>query len=236
MFYYPFNIGDYISHTQHLTDIEDLAYRRMIDWCYIHEKGLPEASDDVARLIRLRNHVDSVQSVLNEFFKLQEGVWIQERIMEEISKFHEKSEKAKSSAGKRWKGDANAMRMQCDGNAKQETITKKHKTITTYKPAVEFERFWDIYPKHVGKATAEKVWLKSEISIETFVIIEQHLAKAYLTTEKKFIPNPSTYLNQMRWTDDIIEQPIAGKNVTSKPTSNQSFIEHHFDRKWGENL
>ena len=49
MFYYSFNIGDYQSHTSHLSEMEDLAYRRMLDWCYLHEKPLPEEVDEILR-------------------------------------------------------------------------------------------------------------------------------------------------------------------------------------------
>ena len=56
MHYYQFNIGDYASHTQHLDEIEDVAYRRMLDYCYLNEIGLPKSVDEVARLIRMRTH------------------------------------------------------------------------------------------------------------------------------------------------------------------------------------
>jgi len=38
MHYFNFNIGDYASHTRHLSLMEDLAYRRLIDAYYLAEK------------------------------------------------------------------------------------------------------------------------------------------------------------------------------------------------------
>ena len=38
MHFYSFNIGDYASHTRHLTPMEDLAYRRLLDIYYLHEQ------------------------------------------------------------------------------------------------------------------------------------------------------------------------------------------------------
>ncbi|NDH69342.1 MAG: DUF1376 domain-containing protein, partial [Gammaproteobacteria bacterium] len=32
MHYYQFHIGDYKSHTHHLSLLEDLAYRRLLDF------------------------------------------------------------------------------------------------------------------------------------------------------------------------------------------------------------
>jgi len=69
---------------------------------------------------------------------------------------------------------------------------------------ITFDKFWSIYPKKVGKADAEKRWNRAKITDDIFNLIANHLSIAYLTTEKKFIPNPSTYINQQRWNDEVI--------------------------------
>ena len=71
MHFYSFNIGDYISHTQHLTNMEDLAYRRLLDHYYLHERTLNEDVACVARKINMKDNVLEVQTVLEEFFKLE---------------------------------------------------------------------------------------------------------------------------------------------------------------------
>ena len=60
MNYYQFHIGDYSSHTGHLSEIEDLAYRRMLDYCYLNESGLPEDVERIARVIRMPQHCHSI--------------------------------------------------------------------------------------------------------------------------------------------------------------------------------
>ena len=124
MHYYQFNIGDYQSHTAHLTEIEDLAYRRMLDWCYLHEKALPVDPGDVARLIRMRLHSESIASVLREYFECREEGWIHLRVIQEILKVGIKSEKASESAKARWgkAKDANALQPQSDSNATQDPL------------------------------------------------------------------------------------------------------------------
>lgn len=120
MHYYQFNIGDYSSHTAHLEPLEDIAYRRMLDWCYLHERPLPNDIEQISKLIRMRSHTDCIASVLREFFDLTPDGWWKDRIGEEISRANEKSEKAKASAKARWhkeKGDANALQPQSEGNA-----------------------------------------------------------------------------------------------------------------------
>ena len=131
MHYYPFNIGDYMSHTVHLDDIEDLAYRRMIDFCYLNEIGLPQSTEEIARLIRMRSHCASIATVLREFFYQDaDGTWRHVRIEKEIEQYKDKSTKATKAARKRWdNGHADALQTQSECNAKQEPITNKQETV-----------------------------------------------------------------------------------------------------------
>lgn len=72
---------------------------------------------------------------------------------------------------------------------------------------IAFEDFWNHWPKKTDKKNAEKAWSKLKVTDELYQKIVNHCSAAYLSTEKKFIPNPSTYLNQERWNDEIINQP-----------------------------
>jgi uncharacterized protein YdaU (DUF1376 family) len=130
MHYYQFNIGDYQSHTSHLSEIEDLAFRRMLDWCYLHEKPLPLDVDEISRQIRMRTHSESIAIVLREYFERTEVGWINVRAIQEMLKVGEKSEKASASAKARWgKKDANALPTQSDSNATHNTIPKTQDTV-----------------------------------------------------------------------------------------------------------
>lgn len=134
MHYYQFNIGDYQSHTAHLTDIEDLAYRRLLDWYYLHECPIPDDIQEISRQIRMRSHSESIASVLSEFFELTKKGWLSKRVEFEISKVGEKSAKASASAKARWDKakDANALRTQSECNATHNTrhITQDTEHIT----------------------------------------------------------------------------------------------------------
>lgn len=98
MNYYPFHLGDYASHTAHLEPMEDLAYRRMLDAYYLREAPLPCEPAEVARLIRMKNHVADVESVLVEFFQQTTDGWRHERCDAEIARMQERQEKARASA------------------------------------------------------------------------------------------------------------------------------------------
>jgi hypothetical protein len=48
--------------------LEDLAYRRLLDLYYLHERPLNVSVAAVARQIGMREHEDKVKSMLEEFF------------------------------------------------------------------------------------------------------------------------------------------------------------------------
>jgi uncharacterized protein YdaU (DUF1376 family) len=135
MHYYQFNIGDYASHTAHLDPLEDIAYRRMLDYCYLNECGLPEAIESIARVIRMRTHCDCIATVLQEFFfSHDDGTWHHTRVDSEILAYKGKSAKASQSARKRWDNvDANALPTLSEGNANHKPITNNHKPLTIVK-------------------------------------------------------------------------------------------------------
>ena len=138
MHYYQFNIGDYKSHTEHLSEMEDLAYRRLLDWYYLHESPIPLDISETARQIRMRSHTDCITSVLQEYFERTDKGWIHSRADREIAKTDEKSSKAADSAKKRWEKHANAMRTHSECNATHNTrhITQDTGHITQYTSSV----------------------------------------------------------------------------------------------------
>jgi len=133
MHYYQFNIGDYQSHTSHLSETEDLAYRRMLDWCYLHEKPLPVDPEEISRLVRMRTHSESIAIVLQEFFVNQNEGWFSERVNKEIQHYRDKIEKA-SKAGKA------SAQQRFNGRSTDVQPTNNHKPITNNQEPVKKEK------------------------------------------------------------------------------------------------
>lgn len=98
MFYYPHHIGDYRSATAHLSNEEDLAYRRLLDMYYDTEKPIPLDTQRVAR--RIRVGVDVVDLVLSDFFTETEEGWRSARCDKEIAGYHAKAEIARANGKK----------------------------------------------------------------------------------------------------------------------------------------
>jgi uncharacterized protein YdaU (DUF1376 family) len=95
MNYYPFHIGDYISATRHLSWEEDAAFRRLLDLYYLRESPIPADVHEAARLVRMSQHVECVESVLRELFFLTPEGWRNSRCDAEIERMRDKQAKAR---------------------------------------------------------------------------------------------------------------------------------------------
>jgi uncharacterized protein YdaU (DUF1376 family) len=159
MHYFQFNIGDYMSHTNHLSLLEDIAYRRLLDLYYLHERPLNSGIAPVARQIGMREHETEVQTVLEEFFKLTEDGWVNKRadlVIEDYrAKIQQASKAGKASAERRLSKRSTVVATDVQPNIKQETITKKQEPSSAKKPAKKC-------PKDFEVTDDMKTWVKTE--------------------------------------------------------------------------
>ena len=84
MNFYKRHIGDYLKDTAHLSLLEHGVYTRLLDVYYTRESGIPDAQS--ARLIgaRGKEELAALKVVLDEFFELIDGTWVQHRCEREI--------------------------------------------------------------------------------------------------------------------------------------------------------
>jgi uncharacterized protein YdaU (DUF1376 family) len=217
MHYFQWNIKTYRADTTHLSDAEDLAYRRLIEHYYDTESPIDaNALQSLCRRLRLALPV--VESILSEFFQQSEKGWIHTFIDAEIAKFHSKSASAKASADARWmqthsERNAEAKPSQSEGNANQEPITNNHKPrinnktkpisatgVAGYPRA--FLDFWELYPNRKNKKAALKAFLK--IPQSAYPEVKAGLLCAISSADWKkddgeFIPHPARWLNAGGW-------------------------------------
>jgi hypothetical protein len=71
-----------------------------------------------------------------------------------------------------------------------------------------FERFWKAYPNKTGKGAARKSWQRIRPSEDLLkqmldALAAQKLSAKWQTEGGRFIPHPSTWLNQERWEDEV---------------------------------
>jgi len=153
MHFYQFHIGDYKSHTHHLSLIEDLAFRRLLDHYYLHEAPIKQR--DIARQIGMRDNEQEVLAVLNEFFISTEDGFINPRADTEIAKYRKFSEDGKKGAAMRWHKDTNGEANSPPNTTpiatnNQEPITNNHKPVININTAPEgvSQSVWQDFVSH----------------------------------------------------------------------------------------
>jgi len=160
MHYYQFSIGDYRSATAHLTNEEDLAYRRLLDMYYDTEQKIPLDTQWVARRLRVDAHV--VRDVLNDMFVQHEDGWFHARCADVIEQYHAMAEKNRAN-GRLGGRKKNPMGSDSQPIAKatinQEPITinhkpKKEKATVVAAPEGVSEEVWDSFVKQRKTARA----------------------------------------------------------------------------------
>jgi len=184
MHFYSFNIGDYISHTKHLSDMEDLAYRRLLDLYYLHERTLNEDVSIVARKINMRDNVPEVKVVLEEFFILEVGKgWTNPRADEEIEKYQSKVQSAIRAGKASALARSNARSTTVQPNKKQETINNKQETYnnkTLKRPRNVTKKTWNDFLVHRKNK-------KAPLTETAFIGIKNEVKKTTISLEEALI-------------------------------------------------
>jgi len=74
----------------------------------------------------------------------------------------------------------------------------------------DFNEFYKLYPRHVGKLAAMKAWDKALRYAPASQIIAGLQAQLHELAAKdmQFIPHPTTWLNQGRWMDEPDTAPL----------------------------
>jgi uncharacterized protein YdaU (DUF1376 family) len=220
MHFYQFHIGDYKSHTHHLTPIEDLAYRRLLDHYYLHES--PIRQRDVARQIGLRDNEQEVLAVLNEFFLSTADGFINPRADEEIAKYRKFSEDGKKGAAKRWHKDTNG-EANSPPNAtpiatnNQEPITnnhkpKKEKATDVATPDGVSSEVWDQFVR-------QRKTKKAQITDLVMAGIQREADKAGYTLEKAL-----TEIVVRNWTSFKADWVLEKQTATQKAAANMNLL------------
>lgn len=74
--------------------------------------------------------------------------------------------------------------------------------------ASAFDAFWSAYPKKTGKEAAKKSFARAKADIGTMLsaLEVQKQSEQWTKNNGQFIPNPTTWLNQGRWEDEVQTQ------------------------------
>lgn len=220
MHYYKRNLGDYAKKTGRLSMLEHGAYTLLIDACYDRER-FPTRIDAIEWCwARTPEEMAAVDFVLSRFFTLDGDTYVQNRIREEVTAYHQNSKRNSEIAKqrednrrKRARSVHEAPPEKHEAPPNQEPITinqEPTQRAATLREAL-FDSFWSAYPKKVGKGDAEKAWRKVK---EPAAVLEniltalkwQKSSVPWLKEGGQFVPYPATYLNRRGWEDEPINQ------------------------------
>ena len=98
----------------------------------------------------------------------------------------------------------------------------------------QFNSFWELYPRKVGKLAARKQFEKAlrEDSFENIINgLKEY--KKHLPDDPKFIPHPKTFLSQGRWMDEE-NKPI--EIDESEKAYNHLWMQNHLKRNGDPDL
>lgn len=202
--------------------MENLFLPFYFSWRHKTECLSDEEFGKLVRALLIFSETGERESGLSELGELAYGF-----ITDVIERSQKKTTQCRNAVNKRWSNirptyDVNTpnIRPTYDVN----TINRNRNINTNIKEerdyvskeessrfADRFARFWSHYPKKVGKGDAEKRFLKlkpSEDLTEQMIrsVEKQKTTEQWRKSNGQYIPNPSTWLNQERWRDEVNDE------------------------------
>ena len=180
--FFPFFYNDFKADTNHLTNEEKWIYMSLLIRMY-REGGFVK---DLNRL------------------SLTENISIQDYLTV-IDKMEVQHDEEKGYHQKRTTQVLMDLKLHQEVSSKGGTKSSEVRRAKSDKSQDDFKRFWNVYPKKVKKPVAEKSWMKQNPDIDK-VLKSLSLLKnsdEWTKDDGKYIPHPSTWLNQRRWEDEV---------------------------------
>lgn len=92
------------------------------------------------------------------------------------------------------------------GKRGEGTNPRRVRQPTAY--SADFEAFWQLYPRKVGKDAAWRVWMRKKHELPlanelAAILARQCHCEQWQRDGGQYIPHPATWLNQGRWQDEI---------------------------------
>ena len=225
---FQFYASDYLSSSkvQRMSLEEQGAYVRLL--CYCWEDGsIPSNFTELAKLCNItRRKIENIWPHLSDCFQVSDipGRLVNAKLeavrLQQIEHRQRQVEHGRIGAEKRW-GSHSDPTIPPLGKNSSSTSTPTSEEETPIVPcgdvaySADFEEFlWKPYPRKTGKGAAYKAWNKIRPSNGTREAIRASI-EAHIKTPKwredggRYIPNPSTFLNQRRWEDEPTIPPAA---------------------------
>jgi hypothetical protein len=171
-----------------------------------HGGQLPPVEDVAYRLhVSIKHAEEIIQQLMKaELFEEKDGIivphnWDRRQFESDTSRERTRKWRAKRH------GDVTVTAGVTDQSQSQTTEQIRPPIVPQGTYSDDFEKFWIVYPKKVGKGEAFKIWKKNGHPTIDEICAVIEIAKRspqWLRDHGQYIPNPATWLNQKRWDDD----------------------------------
>ena len=116
--------------------------------------------------------------------------------------------------------------------------TVNTKTNITVNSIGDFDSFWRFYPRKAGKEAARKAWAKLRPDEHIMQLILDNVRERVEKGEwrkdnQSYILHASTYLNQKRWEDEVLDQQTQTR-TNPESIKSVSVMDKLVDRSWAE--
>ena len=214
--------GDYIADTLHLTETQDLIYRRLLGVLWIYGPQ-PEELGHLARICRIhKRKFSNNYAIIKPLLSINNGLVDHQKLSKQRQELVEISEKRAEAGRKGGKANAKANASTPRARAQPDPDPEKDLPPPLYapptnrrsepKPAVaSFEDFWKCWPKKVSKGQAAKTWAKLAPDATLAAEIHAGLERAKREDERfrnGYTPHASTWLNARGWEDEHSCKPM----------------------------
>jgi len=129
--------------------------------------------------------------------------------------------------------DVDPIDQKTKGNTKTNT-----KTNITVNNVDDFDSFWKFYPRKASKEAARKAWekLRPDQHIMQMILdnVKERVEKGeWRKDNQSYILHASTYLNQKRWEDEVLDQQTQTR-TDPESIKGVSVMDKLVDRSWAD--
>lgn len=215
LFYYQ----DFLVGTTFMTNEEVGAYIRIL--CHLADKG--GLSEE--HMKNICQSYDIYKSIKSKFKLNGDNTYYNDRLRSEIEKRQKYAESRRNNRSGKNICKSYDKHMENEN----ENINENLNLNLNLNNINEFEHFWNLYDKKVGKANALKQWKKLKPDEVERIFI--HL-KDYLKKEKQYRKDPERYLKHKTFNDEVVNTSIT-KNSGASPDELAEIVARRFQRENG---
>lgn len=91
--WFPFYWDDYSTKTMHLSQGQHGAYILLLRWIYTTNSPVPDKQRYSIAQARLKGEIENVDAILSQFFRLEDGGWVNSKAAEVMAESEERHRK-----------------------------------------------------------------------------------------------------------------------------------------------